>query len=176
MPQFTTYEEKSFKVSKARIKVDDLRNDNPEVEQVILELPGDNPDRITSKPRKTVKKTQKIEQDGVVMDQETEEDVAYTRSELIQDQRTEIFGELSNALQDQERVEIQATVTKGVFDNSDGSSSTHYFIRNDDIETIELSEKSTAEEFADKEVQDDEDEEIVDGSDDKDVLFGDNDE
>lgn len=134
MPQFKTLKDKHFIATNIKTKVNDMSVEKPKVEQVIFEISGEEkPNKLTSKPRKEQTRSQKIQEDGFSMTVEDDKEVPYTLGEL-----PEIFKEISRALQSHELVEVKANVTKGVFEDDDGSTSTHYFISSNAIDTVEL--------------------------------------
>lgn len=134
MPQFKSYDDKHFKTTNIKTRVNDLSVDKPKVNQVIFEIPGEKePQKITVKPRKTVSKKQDVGYEDFSIEAEAEETVSYSLGGV-----PEIFKEISRALQSEDVVECKALITRGTFENDDGSTDTHYFIRNDQIDTLEL--------------------------------------
>lgn len=148
-PQFKDFEDKHFKIEKLKPKVDDITAEKPEVEKVFFHLPGDNPEKISCKPRLETTRGGTREVDGVEMDIEDDGKVKPTLKELPQI----IKDVAATAKRNDELTEVKATVTRGNFTRNDGSVDTHYFVTNDNIDTIELvehdepEEDSTAEDF-----------------------------
>lgn len=177
MPNYKHYEDKTFKVKNLKTKVDDLQKDNPSIEQVIFELPGSSPERITCKPKKKVTKAQ--ERNGRQV--ETDDTVPMTLGE-----EPDVFAEIEEALEIKDVVEVRANITRGTFEEDDSSTSKHFWINSDDMDSIVLltvdhneeKESSTAEDFVEDQTNidtEESEEEVVDGSDDRDVLFGEDD-
>lgn len=149
MPDYKQFDDKEFTVQNLKVKAD-LSEDDPEVEKVILNLPGESPSKITVKPKKEIVESKKV--NGYLAEDDKDVPVSISQMPDILDainQKTQVG-----------KVRVKATITRGIFEQDDGSTEKHFWIRNSHIEDMEIvdvpenPEKSKTEENAEDYVDD----------------------
>lgn len=159
MPQFKTFADKTFKVQDVKTKIKSFEDERPEVEKVTLDLANDKPSSITHKPKKTKTEIRTVEVDGLEMDAEAESNVSVTLSEL-----PEVFYDIRRCLNSYDKVEVSATITRGIFEDKDGSTSKAFFITQQNIGSLEIVDERI--DYEDEKSNDKEDE-----NKDEDIIF-----
>lgn len=133
MPNYKSFKDKHFKVKNLNTRIDDFSEDRPEVQKVSFELTQKDPSVITYKPKKDKVESRTVKVDGKEIKASSEKTVPMTLSEL-----PEVIFEIQRALKSFDAVEVKATITRGIFEDDDGSTRKAYFINSDNIGTLEL--------------------------------------
>lgn len=146
MADYKTFEDKVITVQNLEVKAD-LSEDDPEVEKVILHLPGENPSRITTTPQKKVVESKTI--NGY--DAKDDNWVNIRLSEM-----PDVLSKINDKT-DVGNVKVKATITRGIFQDDDGTRK-NFWIRNSHIDGMEVmnetEKKSKTEENAEEYVED----------------------